>query len=142
MQILPNWKNWMFQIFIFVNVGFCEMSRIFVFGNIQDETLFVSFTIEKDANARSCHANTSITCFFSIQTLKHLTHFMPQVYFYTPWKHQKTSAFRVSKVSWKFPIPAIYNFAVIYPQNVLFSLKVAYFLTVSIVFLFINFTTQ
>ena len=41
---------------------------------------------------------------------------------------------RVSKVSWKSRIPAIYNFAVIYPQNLLISLKVAYFLTVSIVF--------
>ena len=28
---------------------------------------------------------------------------------------------RVSKVSWKFPIPTIYNFAVIYPWNLLFS---------------------
>ena len=28
---------------------------------------------------------------------------------------------RVSKVSWKFWIPAIYNFAVIYPWNLLFS---------------------
>ena len=28
---------------------------------------------------------------------------------------------RVSKVSWKFRIPALYNFAVIYPWNLLFS---------------------
>ena len=28
---------------------------------------------------------------------------------------------RVSKVSWKFRIPSIYNFAVIYPWNLLFS---------------------
>ena len=28
---------------------------------------------------------------------------------------------RVSKVSWKFHFPAIYNFAVIYPWNLLFS---------------------
>ena len=40
----------------------------------------------------------------------------------------------VLKVSWKFRIPTIYNFAVIYPWNWLFSQKVAYFLTVSIVF--------
>ena len=38
----------------------------------------------------------------------------------------------VSKVPWKFRIPTIYNFAVIYPQNLLFSYKVAYFLIVSI----------
>ena len=38
----------------------------------------------------------------------------------------------VSKVSWKFHIPTIDNFAVIYPWNLLFSLKEAYFLTVSI----------
>ena len=50
----------------------------------------------------------------------------------------------VSKVSWKFYIPTIYNFAVIYPRSLLFSLKVAYFLTVSIVFSFYkqNFTAQ
>ena len=40
----------------------------------------------------------------------------------------------VSKVSWKFRIPTIYNLVVIYPWNLLFSEKVAYFLTVSIVF--------
>ena len=40
---------------------------------------------------------------------------------------------RVSKVSWKFCIPTIYNFAVIYPWNLPFPEKVAYFLTVSIV---------
>ena len=51
---------------------------------------------------------------------------------------------RVSKVSWKFRIPTIYNFVVIYPWNLLFSLKVAYFLTVSIVFSVCkqNFTAQ
>ena len=42
---------------------------------------------------------------------------------------------RVSKVSWKFGIPNIYNFAVNHPWNLLFSLKVAYFL---LSFLFIN----
>ena len=42
---------------------------------------------------------------------------------------------RVSKVSWKFHIPAIYNFAVIYPSNLLFFWKVIYFLTGSIVFI-------
>ena len=36
--------------------------------------------------------------------------------------------------SWKFRIPTIYNFGVIYPWNLLFSYKAAYFLTVSIVF--------
>ena len=42
---------------------------------------------------------------------------------------------RVSKVSWKFQrIPAIYNFEVTCPWNLLFSEKVAHFLTVSIVF--------
>ena len=41
---------------------------------------------------------------------------------------------RVSKVSWKFRIATIYNFVVICPWNSLFSWKVAYFLTVSIVF--------
>ena len=40
----------------------------------------------------------------------------------------------VSKVPWKFRIPTFYNFAVIYPWNLLFTEKVAYFLTVSIVF--------
>ena len=40
----------------------------------------------------------------------------------------------VSKVSWKFLIGTIYNSAVIYLQNLLFSQKIAYFLTVSIVF--------
>ena len=42
----------------------------------------------------------------------------------------KDDRLRVSKVSWKFRIPTMYKFAVIYPCN----LKVAYFLTVSIVF--------
>ena len=37
---------------------------------------------------------------------------------------------RVSKVSWKFRIPTVSNFTVIYPWN----LPVGYFLTVSIVF--------
>ena len=48
----------------------------------------------------------------------------------------------VSKISWKFRIPAIYNFAVICPWNLRFSL--AYFLTVSIVFSVYkhNFTAQ
>ena len=41
---------------------------------------------------------------------------------------------RVSKESWKFCIPTIYNFAAIYPSNLLFSYKVAYFLTISIFF--------
>ena len=51
---------------------------------------------------------------------------------------------RVSKVSWKFRIPTIYSFTVIYPWNLLFSQKVAYFLTVSIVFVVYkqNFTAQ
>ena len=35
---------------------------------------------------------------------------------------------RVSKVSWKFRIPNIYNFVVNYPWNLLFFEKVAYFL--------------
>ena len=41
---------------------------------------------------------------------------------------------RILKVSWKFRIPTIYNFVVIYPGNLLFFEKVAYFLTVSIIF--------
>ena len=41
---------------------------------------------------------------------------------------------RFSKVFWKFRISTIYNFKVIYPWNLLFFEKVAYFLTVSIVF--------
>ena len=51
---------------------------------------------------------------------------------------------RVSEVSWKFRIPTIYNFAVIYSWNLLFCWKVAYFLTVSIVFSVYkqNFTAQ
>ena len=51
---------------------------------------------------------------------------------------------RVSKVSWKFRIRTIYNFAVIYLWNLLFSYKVAYFLTVSTVFSVYkqNFTAQ
>ena len=40
----------------------------------------------------------------------------------------------VSKVSWKFRNTTTYNCAVIYPWNLLFSEKLAYFLTVSIVF--------
>ena len=45
---------------------------------------------------------------------------------------------RVPKISWKFRIPTIYNVAIISPWNLLFSLKVAYFLTVSIAFSFFN----
>ena len=40
----------------------------------------------------------------------------------------------VSKPSWKVCIPTIYSFAVIYPWNLLFLKKLAYFLTVSIAF--------
>ena len=51
---------------------------------------------------------------------------------------------QVWKVSWKLRIPTMYNFDVIYPWNLLFSLKVAYFFRVSIVFYVYkqNFTTQ
>ena len=51
---------------------------------------------------------------------------------------------RVSNISWKFRIPTLYNFAVVYPWNMPFSLKIAYFLTVSIVFSVYkkNFTAQ
>ena len=45
---------------------------------------------------------------------------------------------RVSKVSWKFRIPTIYHFVVIYQRN----FKLAYFLTVFMSFLFINKTLQ
>ena len=41
---------------------------------------------------------------------------------------------RVSKVFWKFCFPTVYNFAIIYPVNLLFSPKVDYFLIVSIIF--------
>ena len=49
---------------------------------------------------------------------------------------------RVSKVSWNFRIPNNCDFAVIYPWNLLFSLKVAYFLTVSIAFSVVNKTLR
>ena len=49
---------------------------------------------------------------------------------------------RILKVSWKFPIPTTDNFTVFYPWNLLFSQKVAYLLTVVIVFLFINKTLR
>ena len=49
-------------------------------------------------------------------------------------KAQIYDCLRVSKLSWKFCFPSIYNFAVIYPWNLLFSEKVAYFLSVPIVF--------
>ena len=48
----------------------------------------------------------------------------------------------VSKISWKLLITIIYNFAVIYPWNLLFFEKVAYFLAVSIAFSFKNKTLQ
>ena len=38
-----------------------------------------------------------------------------------------------SKISWNIRIPTIYNFAVIYPWNLLYFEKVAYFLAVSII---------
>ena len=40
---------------------------------------------------------------------------------------------RVSKVSWNFWVPAIYNFAVI-DREICYSWKVVYFLTISFVF--------
>ena len=40
----------------------------------------------------------------------------------------------IAKVSRKFSIPIVYNFAVIYQWNLLFFKKVAYFLKLSIVF--------
>ena len=40
----------------------------------------------------------------------------------------------VLSVPWKFYILTIYSFVVIHPWNLLFSLKVAYNLTISIVF--------
>ena len=48
----------------------------------------------------------------------------------------------VSKISWRFHIPTIFNFAVIYPWNLLFFKKAAYFLTVYIVFSFISKTLR
>ena len=41
---------------------------------------------------------------------------------------------RVSKVSWKFRTPTIYNFAVICKWNLLLFKNLTYFLTVSIAF--------
>ena len=41
---------------------------------------------------------------------------------------------RVLKVSWKFRIPTVFNFTVIYAWNLQFFEKAAYFLAVSIVF--------
>ena len=38
-------------------------------------------------------------------------------------KARKSGRLHFSKVPWKFPIPTIYNFAVIYPWNLLFSYK-------------------
>ena len=59
-------------------------------------------------------------------------------------KTQMNDRLRVTKTSWKFRITTIYNFAVIYLWNLLFSLKVAYFLTISIVISVYkqNFTAQ
>ena len=50
----------------------------------------------------------------------------------------------VSKTSWKFRIPTIFIFTVVSPWNLLFPQKVAYFLTVSIIFSVYkqNFTAQ
>ena len=36
-------------------------------------------------------------------------------------KALKNDGLRVSKVSWKFLIPTMYKFAVVYPLNLLFS---------------------
>ena len=49
-------------------------------------------------------------------------------------KSQISDRLLISKVSWKFWLLTIYNFAVIYPWNLLFSRKVAYFVTISIFF--------
>ena len=43
-------------------------------------------------------------------------------------KALKNDRLRVSKVSWKYRIPNIYNFPVTYPSNLLFPQKVAWFL--------------
>ena len=40
---------------------------------------------------------------------------------------------RVSKISWKFRSPTVDNFAVIYPLNLLFFKKTAYFLKVFVI---------
>ena len=53
---------------------------------------------------------------------------------HTFWKSTDKWSLTCFKSIWKFPIPTIYNFAAIYSWNLLFSYKVAYFLTVSIVF--------
>ena len=59
-------------------------------------------------------------------------------------KAQINDRLRVSKVSSKFRISTICPFSVIYSWNLLFLKKVAYFLTVSIVFFIYkqNFTAQ
>ena len=59
-------------------------------------------------------------------------------YSHADWKPLINDRLRVSKISWKIRIRTIYNFAVIYLWNLLFLKKVAYFLTVSIVFSFIK----
>ena len=62
------------------------------------------------------------------------THFFLKVTVVKIEKALINDRLRVSKVFWKFHIPTIYNFAVIYPWNSLFSSELAYFLAVSIVF--------
>ena len=49
---------------------------------------------------------------------------------------------RVSKIPWRFRIPTIYNSEVIYPWNLLFFKKVAYILTLYIVFSYMNKTLR
>ena len=57
--------------------------------------------------------------FFSM--IKHQT----SRYSHANWKSTDKWSISVSKVSWKFRISTIYNFAVIYPWQLLFSWKVA-----------------
>ena len=62
-------------------------------------------------------------------------HHLSKVLRVQPFNLESTNKWsRVLKVSWKFRIPTVYNFAVIYMRNLLFSYKVAYFLTMYIVF--------
>ena len=108
---------------------FIEHIRCLLLEGVCEGTSFVKIL-------QSCHFNIfGITCFreMSIKGTVMQT-----------GKALKNDRLRVSKASWKFRIPTIYNFAVIYEWNLLFSWKIVFFLTVPIVFSVYkqNFMTQ
>ena len=76
--------------------------------------------------------------FFFLIDVRVFHDFILSFYFPANWKSTNEWLLTYSKVPWKIRIPTIYDFVVIYPWNLLFSLKVTYFLTVSMVFLFMN----